>query len=239
MRSSPSNVTAQNSDSDLSDDIGLNRNTDLCAHTNPGCNTNPSDEMISIEKTTILRETGETSVRISLAPFATPSAVPAASPSRPPIATGEPFLDHMLITLARYAGAVLEVEATGDLRHHLIEDVAITIGLALRDTIPETCVRYAECTIPMDDALVQVVLDLGGRSWYEGPLPSPLYDHFFRSLAENARITLHLRVLRGRDRHHIVEAAFKALGLALARALAPGEAVFSTKGAVRIERGGA
>jgi imidazoleglycerol-phosphate dehydratase len=88
----------------------------------------------------------------------------------------------------------------------------------------------------MDDALVQVVLDLGGRSWYRGPIPSSLYDHFLQSLADNAAMTLHVRVLRGRDRHHIVEAAFKALGLALRQALAPGTAVFSTKGAVQLER---
>jgi imidazoleglycerol-phosphate dehydratase len=180
---------------------------------------------------TIFRETGETRVRIDLAPFA------GAEDGSTRISTGEPFLDHMLVTLARYAGFGLQVEATGDLRHHLIEDVAITLGLALRDEIPETCRRYADATVVMDDALVQVALDLGGRFYYEGPLPGTLYDHFFRSLAENARITLHLRTLRGRDRHHIIEAAFKSLGLALHHAMAPGDAVFSTKGAVRIDRG--
>jgi imidazoleglycerol-phosphate dehydratase len=90
--------------------------------------------------------------------------------------------------------------------------------------------------MPMDDALVQVALDLGGRAYYRGPVPSSLYDHFLRSLAENAALTLHVRVLRGRDRHHIVEAAFKALGLALRHALAPGDSVFSTKGEVRTVR---
>lgn len=154
----------------------------------------------------------------------------------PPIRTTDRFLDHMLETFARYSGLELEVEATGDLRHHLIEDVAITIGLALRDEIPATCQRYGDATVPMDDALVHAALDAGGRPYYRGPLPVRIYDHFFRSLADNADITLHLRVLRGRDRHHIVEAAFKALGLALRQALAPGDAVFSTKGAIRIER---
>lgn len=180
---------------------------------------------------TITRETGETRVRIALDPFA------GAEGYKTRIATGEPFLDHMLVTLARYAGFGLEVEATGDLRHHLVEDVAITLGLALRDEIPDTCQRYGEATVVMDDAMVQAALDVGGRFWYEGPLPSALYDHFLRSLAENAGITLHVRVLRGRDRHHVVEAAVKATGLALRKALAPGDAVFSTKGAVRIERG--
>jgi imidazoleglycerol-phosphate dehydratase len=179
----------------------------------------------------IFRETGETSVRIALDPFAGSEGYNAR------ITTGEAFLDHMLVALARYAGFGLVIEADGDLRHHLIEDVAITLGLALRDEIPEACQRYGEATVVMDDAMVQVALDLVGRFYYEGPLPSTLYDHFLRSFAENARMTLHLRVLRGRDRHHIIEASFKARGLALHHAQAPGDTVFSTKGGVRIERG--
>lgn len=83
---------------------------------------------------------------------------------------------------------------------------------------------------------MQVALDLVGRFYYEGPVPSRLYDHFLRSFAENARMTLHVRVLRGTDRHHVIEAAMKALGLALAKAIAPGTTVFSTKGAVKLER---
>ena len=148
--------------------------------------------------------------------------------------TGEPFLDHMLVTLGRYAGLDLAVEARGDLRHHLVEDVAITLGLALAREVPATCQRYGAALVPMDDALVQVALDLGGRAWYEGPLPVPLAEHALRSFAANAAMTLHVVVLRGSDRHHVVEAAVKALGLALRQALAPGDAVFSTKGAVTL-----
>ena len=172
------------------------------------------------------RETGETRVELTLGP-----AVEQTS-----IATGEPFLDHMLVTLARYAGLNLAIRASGDLRHHLIEDVAITLGLALRDTIPATCVRYGHAVVPMDEALVEATLDAGGRFYYEGQLPGSLYEHFLRSCAENAGMTLHIRVLRGRDRHHIIEAAFKALGLALRQALGDAGAVFSTKGAVHVER---
>jgi imidazoleglycerol-phosphate dehydratase len=152
--------------------------------------------------------------------------------------TGEPFLDHMLVTLARYAGLDLQVEASGDLIHHLIEDVAITLGAALRDLTPAESARYGNAVLPMDDALVQVALDNGGRAFYEGPLPDRHYDHFLRSLADNAAMTLHVVVLRGSDRHHIVEAAFKALGLALRQALRGGDddTVFSTKGAVQLER---
>lgn len=172
------------------------------------------------------RKTRETEVKVKLKVGEGDAAV----------RTTDPFLDHMLETLARYGALDLEVEGRGDLRHHLVEDVAITLGLALREEIPETCRRYGTAAVPMDDALVEAALDVGGRSYYQGPVPEPLFEHFFRSLADNARITLHLRVIRGQDRHHVVEAAVKALGLALRQALAPGEAVFSTKGAVQIRR---
>ena len=174
--------------------------------------------------TVVVRESSETRIRIEL-----------GTAGESVIATTEPFLDHMLTALARYSGIAMQIEATGDLRHHLIEDVAIALGVAVATHTPATCARYGERTIPMDDALVQVVIDMGGRPWYEGPLPSRMYDHFFRSFADNARATVHVRVLRGSDRHHIVEAAFKALGLALRDAMATTSAVFSTKGAVRLE----
>lgn len=150
--------------------------------------------------------------------------------------TGIPFLDHMLVTLARYAGVDLSVQGRGDLPHHLLEDVAICVGAAVHALLPSSAARFGDRTVPMDDALVHCALDLGGRVYYEGPLPSGLYDHWMRSFAEHARATLHLRVLRGRDRHHVVEAAFKALGLALRQALVEeGSAVFSTKGAIALE----
>jgi imidazoleglycerol-phosphate dehydratase len=84
----------------------------------------------------------------------------------------------------------------------------------------------------MDDALVHVCIDIGGRPFYRGTLPSALYDHWMRSFADHARATVHVRVLRGRDRHHVVEAAFKALGLALRDALVVSDAGMSTKGDV-------
>jgi len=110
--------------------------------------------------------------------------------------------------------------------------VGIAVGAAVAAYAPATGARYGERTIPMDEALVQVVVDIGGRPYYAGRLPSSLYDHWFRSFADNAKATVHVRVLRGRDRHHVVEAAFKALGLALRDALTDTGAVFSTKGAV-------
>jgi imidazoleglycerol-phosphate dehydratase len=178
----------------------------------------------------VTRETKETQIRVALAPGAG-----APAPAR--VDTGEPFLDHMLVTLARYAGLDLDVRARGDLRHHLIEDVGIVVGAAVAALAPASAARYGDRTIPMDDALVHVSVDIGGRPYYEGPLPSPLYDHWMRSFADNAKATLHVRVIRGRDRHHVVEAAFKALGLALRDALVESGAVFSTKGSagVRVE----
>lgn len=172
---------------------------------------------------TIERTTRETTVRVALA-HGTGDAQ---------VATGVPFLDHMLTTFARYAALDLSIAARGDLTHHVIEDVAITVGAALAEIAPLHAERYGERTIPMDDALVHVAIDLGGRPYYRGPLPSSLYEHWMRSFSDHAKATLHVRVLRGRDRHHIIEAAFKALGLAVRQAMTEGDAVFSTKGAVR------
>jgi imidazoleglycerol-phosphate dehydratase len=177
--------------------------------------------------TVVVRESKETRIRLTL----------VAGTGAARVATGDAFLDHMLVTFARYSGLDLHLEASGDLRHHLIEDVAIALGSAVAAHAPAGCARYGERTVPMDDALVQVVLDIGGRPFYRGPLPATIWDHFFRSFADNARTTLHVRVLRGRDRHHVVEAAVKALGLSLRQALVESGAVFSTKGAVLLEIG--
>lgn len=178
--------------------------------------------------TVVKRTTNETRIRIEL----------FDDTSRLQISTTVPFLDHMLTALCKYAGLGATIEASGDLRHHIIEDVAIAFGAAIAARVPAAAARYGERTIPMDDALVQCAVDVGGRPFYAGPLPSRLYDHWMRSFADNAHATVHVRVLRGTDRHHIVEAAFKALGLSLRQALAQGDAadaVFSTKGSVQLE----
>ena len=146
------------------------------------------------------------------------------------------FLAHMVETLARYAGLDINLKAKGDLRHHLVEDVAITLGLALRDEVLDQANRYGWAQVPMDEALVEAAVDIGGRPYYVGQLPSKLYAHFLHSFATNLEATLHVRVLRGRDRHHVVEAAIKATGLALREAIKEGDAVVSTKGSVQIER---
>ena len=178
--------------------------------------------------TIVTRKTSETDIRIELTRDATMTTID----------TTRPFLDHMLVTLARYSGLGMNIRARGDLPHHLVEDVAIALGAALAELIPPTVARYGDRTVPMDDALVQCVIDVGGRPYYQGGLPSRMYEHWMRSFADNAKATLHIRVLRGTDHHHIVEAAFKALGLAIRDALVESGAVFSTKGAVatRVDR---
>ena len=175
--------------------------------------------------TVVVRETKETTIRSEL----------TRGTGKATVATGELFLDHMLVTFARYSGLDVSIQATGDLPHHLIEDVAICVGAGVAALLPGTAARYGDRTIPMDDALVQCALDLGGRPFYRGPLPSSLYDHWMRSFSDNAHATLHVRVLRGRDRHHVVEAAFKALGLAVRDALVDSGTVFSTKGGVALQ----
>ncbi len=151
------------------------------------------------------------------------------------VETDEVFVTHMVETFARYAGIGIKLRATGDMKHHLMEDVAITLGLALRKEIPAKAERYGSATIPMDDALVRASIDVGGRAWYEGTLPSDLWEHFLQAFADNLGATLHVIVDRGRDRHHIVEAAIKATGMAIRQAMREGDSVFSTKGSVQLE----
>jgi imidazoleglycerol-phosphate dehydratase len=176
--------------------------------------------------TVTIRETAETSVRVELRP--------GTGGGAGKIETGVAFLDHMLTILARYSGLDFDVSARGDLRHHVIEDVALTLGRAFKDSIPAGAARYGSRTVPMDDALVQATIDIGGRPYYQGPLPNRLYDHWMRSFSDEARSTIHIVVLRGTDKHHIIEGAFKALGFALRDALVDTGATMSTKGRVSV-----
>jgi imidazoleglycerol-phosphate dehydratase len=174
---------------------------------------------------TIRRNTKETTIRVSV----------SAGSGRATLDVDDAFLAHMLETFARYSGLDLEVEAHGDLRHHLVEDVAIALGMAVKAEVPATATRFGSCSLPMDDAWVDTAIDVGGRPYYVGRLPSSLYEHFLQSFAYNLHATLHVKVRRGRDRHHVVEAAVKAVGLALRQALGDSGTVFSTKGPVNLE----
>lgn len=140
------------------------------------------------------------------------------------------FLKHMVETLARYASFDLRMSAHGDNDHHIIEDVAITLGKAVAQAIDGRPIeRMATATVPMDDALVMSSLDLVDRPFADIDCPDPLYHHFMRSFAMSAGMTLHIVQIRGFDDHHIVEAGFKSMGKALRDALAVRETELSTK----------
>jgi len=143
----------------------------------------------------------------------------------------DPFLRHMLETLARYAEFDLDIAAQGDIDHHLIEDVAIALGTAVHKAVGDSPIaRLGSATVPMDDALAAVHVDLVDRPFVHIELPQDdIFEHFLRSFAMEARMTLHTQVLRGKDRHHIIEATFKALGRALHQATRPKSKLVSTK----------
>jgi len=166
-------------------------------------------------------------------------------------ATGLPFFDHMLDQLGRHGGFDLVVEATGDLHvdgHHTVEDVAITVGECFREALGDKAGirRFASGLFPLDEALVEVALDLSGRPFtaYEVPFGEvlPLGDppfnpemaeHFWQSFATAAGITLHVRLREGRNTHHIVEATFKGVARCLRDAVrVEGAGVPSTKGVI-------
>lgn len=175
-------------------------------------------------KTTVSRVTKETDVQVRLNLDGSGKAV---------CKVDDQFLRHMVETLARYSGVDLEVSGSGDIDHHLAEDVAIALGRAYRDAIGETPVRrIASATVPMDEALVQVTVDLIDRPYVHLELPDMMYEHFVRSFVMELRATVHTMVLRGKDTHHIVEATFKALGLALKDATTPASKALSTKSKV-------
>jgi imidazoleglycerol-phosphate dehydratase len=165
--------------------------------------------------------------------------------------TGLPFFDHMLDQLGRHGGFDLSVQATGDLQvdgHHTVEDVAITVGECFRDALGDKAGirRFASGLFPLDEALVEVALDLSGRPFtaYDVPFGEvlPLGDppfnpemaeHFWQSFATAAGITLHVRLREGRNTHHVVEACFKGVARCLRDAVrVEGGGVPSTKGAL-------
>ena len=146
------------------------------------------------------------------------------------------FLRHMIETFSRYSDIDIKMEATGDNDHHLIEDVGITLGKAVVKALgSEPIERMCTKTVVMDDALVMTSLDIVDRPYAEIDCPDPLYHHFFRSFAMSAGITLHMMVIRGFDEHHIIEAGFKSLGLALKAAMVRRGSELSTKDKVKVK----
>jgi imidazoleglycerol-phosphate dehydratase len=185
------------------------------------------------------RKTAETEIRVSLA------LEGSGAGERE---TGVGFLDHMLDLLARHGRFDLDVRARGDLEtgaHHTVEDVGICLGQALDRALEDRAgiSRYGQATVPMDEARASCAIDISGRGLlvFDASLPPGAignFDHelaeeFFRAVASNAKLTLHLTVEAGTNAHHVIEAAFKALARALRFAVArdPTEqGVPSTKG---------
>ncbi len=186
------------------------------------------------------RTTKETSVRIELRLEGSGTATAD---------TGLPFFDHMLEQLATHAGFDLSVTAKGDLEvdgHHTVEDVGLTLGQALAEALGDKrgIRRFASITVPLDEAAVEVALDLSGRPFVVhhvdvpaetiGTYDTGLTEDFVQAFATAAAMTVHVRRLTGRSPHHVVEAEFKALAKALgdACAVTGGDAAPSTKGSL-------
>jgi imidazoleglycerol-phosphate dehydratase len=185
----------------------------------------------------VKRETKETTVDLDL-------EVDGAGTST--ISTGIPFFDHMLEQLGKHAGFDLRVEARGDLEvdlHHTVEDVGIVLGNALREALGDKrgVRRFANALVPLDEALVQVALDLSGRpflvydvepvSEWIGTFDPQLAEEFWKGFVDGARVTLHIRSLTGKNGHHVIEASFKGVARALRDAVkVEGDDVPSTKG---------
>ena len=166
------------------------------------------------------------------------------------VKTTLPFLDHMLELFSKHSLIDLDIDAHGDTHidaHHLVEDIGLTIGLAIEEALGDKkgIQRYGFFLLPMDEALSYVTIDLSGRPWVEYDVPCfkmgwPTFDldlleDFFRALGTTARMNLHIKLLRGRNNHHMAEAIFKAFGKALSMAVAKDKrytGIPSTKGVI-------
>jgi imidazoleglycerol-phosphate dehydratase len=187
----------------------------------------------------ITRKTKETDIRVVL-------GLDGSGKSR--IATGVPFLDHMLELFAKHSLFDLEVACRGDVHiddHHSVEDTAICLGRAFREAIGDKSgmTRFGAAMVPMDETLARAVVDLSGRAYLVyhvkttrtkiGTFATELAEHFWHSFAEHCKCNLHIEVFYGRNQHHIIEAVFKATARALAEATALDrriKGVLSTKG---------
>ena len=189
-----------------------------------------------MRKATINRKTNETEIDLTFVIEGT---------GRSEIGTGVAFLDHVLDSFTRHGLFDLTIRAAGDIElgdHHLVEDVGIVLGQAISQTLGDHAgiARFADVRVPMDEASASVILDLSGRSYLVfdvgfssdvvGDLTTQMVPHFFHSLITSAGINAHISA-SGENDHHIIEAIFKAFGIALARAAAiKGSDVPSTKG---------
>ena len=184
----------------------------------------------------VVRETLETRVEVRV-------VLDGSGEAR--VRTGIGFLDHLVETLLYYAGVDTEARVEEKRRvddHHVAEDLALALGEALRRAAGDRVARYGYAVVPMDECLVLAAVDYSGRpgAYVElpftrgevGGLATENVEHFIASLASTLRATIHVDTLRAGNNHHLAEAAFKALGMALGRSLRASERVVSTKGAL-------
>ncbi len=190
-----------------------------------------------IRKAELRRETKETTIDLVLVVDGRGTTT---------ISTGIPFFDHMLEQLGKHAGFNLGIDARGDLDvdlHHTVEDVGIVLGQALREALgaKRGVRRFANALVPLDEALVQVALDLSGRPFlvydvepvaeWIGTFDPQLAEEFWKGFVDGARVTLHIRSVSGKNGHHVIEASFKGVARALRDAVKiEGDDVPSTKG---------
>lgn len=192
-----------------------------------------------VRKTRIERSTLETKIALELNLDGSGNAE---------MQTGLPFLEHMLTLWCRHGSFDLQIEASGDLDvepHHLVEDLGLCLGRALHEALgaKEGICRYGDCTVPMDDALVMAAVDLSGRPYLHyglelppgpvGSLDPELFGEFWQAVVNEGRLNLHLCMFHGRNKHHIIEASFKAAARAMHVAVHRREGcsdILSTKG---------
>lgn len=222
----------------------MTENTEHAGESSPGSGAG-TDLDRPRRTATVSRTTRESSVELTLDIDGT---------GQVDVSTSVPFFDHMLTALGTHARFDLTVRATGDTHidaHHTVEDTAIVLGQALREALGDKrgIARFGDAMVPLDEALAQAVVDLSGRPYcvhtgeseaqalhlIGGHFTGSLTRHVFESIAHHAAICLHIRLLAGRDPHHVVEAQFKALARALRAACALDDRVLdvpSTKGAL-------
>ncbi|MCT1386016.1 imidazoleglycerol-phosphate dehydratase HisB [Brachybacterium sp. p3-SID1565] len=222
----------------------MTQNTERAGESSPGSGAG-TDLDRPRRTATVSRTTRESSVELTLDIDGT---------GQVDVSTSVPFFDHMLTALGTHARFDLTVRATGDTHidaHHTVEDIAIVLGQALREALGDKrgIARFGDAMVPLDEALAQAVVDLSGRPYcvhtgeseaqalhlIGGHFTGSLTRHVFESIAHHAAICLHIRLLAGRDPHHVVEAQFKALARALRAACALDDRVLdvpSTKGAL-------
>ncbi|MBV8463577.1 MAG: imidazoleglycerol-phosphate dehydratase HisB [Acidimicrobiales bacterium] len=201
----------------------------------------PTTDLPPRRAATARRETAETSIEVEL---------DLDGQGRVEVSTGLPFFDHMVSQLGRHSGFDLVVRARGDLEvdaHHTVEDVGITLGQVVAEALGDKAGvrRFASIAVPLDEALVEVAVDLSGRPFLaydvtfapdtlplgQPPFDPQLAEEFWRAFATAVGLTLHVRLVTGKNTHHIVEASFKAVARALRDAVRrEGDGIPSTKG---------